>query len=302
MNKGHLLVLATAISSGFAVFYNATATKGIDPLAFTLVKNSLTALMLAGIVLLFGTWREFLKLNSRQWLSLLAIAVIGGSIPFALFFWGLSTAASAASASLIYRLLFIFASVLAIVFLKEKPSANTILGVGIILLANLLLVGKFGIGLGELAVLGATLLWSAENILIKRILPSVSPTAVAAARLTLGSLILFIAFGATGISTFNASLIGIGTAVSAAFLLIYVLTYYNGLSAIPVSEATALLSFGGIITAALQFAFAGKAPSPIEGASLLLIAAGVAVILWGGSAIASVASIFSKKRLFPWKA
>lgn len=295
-------MLATAISSGMAVFYNSFAAKGVDALAFTLAKNSITALFLVGMLLALGSWREFASLSRKQWLTLGAIAVIGGSIPFALFFWGLSTAASAGGASFIYRFLFFFASAIAVVFLRERPKANTILGVGAILLANLLLLGNFTFGIGEAAVLAATVLWAAEHSLSKKALEGISPTAVASSRLALGcGILLAIAF-ATGSASALPFAFGIPALISGVLLLIFVLTWYNGLAKIPVSEATAILSFGGIVTALLQFAFAGKMPTLLEGASFALVAAGVAVILWGAPAFSAAYSRFSSMGILPWKA
>ena len=66
MEKGHLLVLATAIASGCAVFYNASAVKGAGPVEFALAKNALTAFLLVGVILLLGKWREALSLSRTQ--------------------------------------------------------------------------------------------------------------------------------------------------------------------------------------------------------------------------------------------
>ncbi|MDE1798577.1 MAG: DMT family transporter, partial [Candidatus Micrarchaeota archaeon] len=128
IDKGKLLVLATAISSGIAVFYNAYAVQNADPLVFTALKNTLTALMLVALAAFAGQWKEFVALKAGQWMRLLAIAVIGGSIPFALFFWGLSQT-DPSSGSFIYRFLFFASAALAAWALKERPSRNTLLGV-----------------------------------------------------------------------------------------------------------------------------------------------------------------------------
>ncbi len=306
LGKGHLFALATAFVSGCSIFYNSFAVKGFDPLAFTVAKNSLAALFLIGIALSIGHWGEISRLSRRQWLTLFAIAIIGGSIPFALFFQGLAIAQSASTASFLYRMLFIFASVLAVFFLRERPSPKVLAGVALIFAANALLIGKIGFGSGEILVLAATVLWAGENILSKKALAEISPSVVGAARMALGSAILVAMLFATGNFSLasSGSMFGSAAIISALFLTLYVATYYRALALIPVTEATAILSAGGIVTALLSFAFSGKIPTLSEAISLLLIACGVVLLLGfnpiPGAAQKLAASI--KKRPMAWKA
>ena len=283
ISKGKLFVLATAIASGIAVFYNAYAVKNADPLVFTTLKNILTAIMLVAIAAFVGSWKEFIQLKASQWMRLLAIAIVGGSIPFALFFWGLAQT-DPSSGSFIYRLLFFASAAMAAWALKEKPSRNTLLAVVALLVANVLLLPSgFKFGIQEAAVLAATILWGAESVISKQALREISPHAVATARLGLGSGILLLGLALTGQA---GSLIPMMTGalapaalISALLLLIYVATWYRGLALLPVSEAAAILSMGGIITALLNLAFLGNAPSLAQSASLLLVAAAGALLL-----------------------
>ena len=62
-----------------------------------------------------------------------------------------------------------------------------------VLLGHLLLTGGLGaatFGSAEMLVLAATLSWSAEVILLKRVLPSIAPEIAAAARMAGGSVLL----------------------------------------------------------------------------------------------------------------
>lgn len=282
-HRGHLLALATALVSGISVFYNASALKGTDPFLFTALKNSLAALLLLGAILLAGSWPEIARLERKRWLQLLAIGVLGGSIPFALFFWGLSQVSDAATGSFLYRILFFAASAMAVVFLKERLRPNVVLGVLALLAANALLLRQWGpFGPGEGLVLLATLLWAAESILSKKALEGLSPSLVAGGRMVFGSIILLafvLASGKASPAALLSSLALPAVILSSLFLFLYVSLWYRALALTPVSEATALLASGGLVSALLSAAWAGKMPTLPESASLLLVVAGVALVL-----------------------
>lgn len=302
---GKLLVLSTAAASGIAVFFNSFAVQGGDPLVFTALKNAICAMLLSGIALSFGTWKEFAHLHAKQWGTLLLIAIIGGSLPFALFFTGLSMS-DGATGSFIYRALFFAAAAFAFVFLKEKVGWNVIVGVIVLMAVNILLLGKIPtIGTGEILVLAATILWAAESVVSKRALETISPQAVATARMLFGSLILLgalVALGKAG-ALFSSSISLTDAAISALLLFIYVMTWYRALAKIAVSEATAILAAGGIVSAVLSLAFLGKAPSAITSIYLMLTAAAVALVL-GASPIRQAFETvrgMAQKRPVLWK-
>ena len=66
------------------------------------------------------------------------------------------------------------------------------IAVAFLFYANLIIGGfaKFQFSQGELFVLLATILWAVEHVLAKKILPTVDPDIVTAARMGFGSLIL----------------------------------------------------------------------------------------------------------------
>ena len=93
---GILLALATALISGFSVFLNSYGVKAFgNPTAYTTAKNIVSALVLLAVV---GDRpprpapapRLTRPRGPRQWGALAAIGVVGGSVPFVLFFEGLS--------------------------------------------------------------------------------------------------------------------------------------------------------------------------------------------------------------------
>ena len=114
------LALGTMVISGVSVFISKIGVTVINnPIVYTTLKNTMVALLLMGLIIAVKKWAEVKSLTKPQWLKLLAIGVVGGSIPFALFFSGLSKT-SAINAALIHKTLFLWVLLLAIPILKER--------------------------------------------------------------------------------------------------------------------------------------------------------------------------------------
>src|SRR3989344_9467471 len=134
--KGVLFALMTALVSGTSVFVNSYAVKGFEPFSFVAVRNLAVVLLLVAGVLLASQLPAVRSLTKRQWAALAFIGLIGGAIPFLLYFQGLALVAGAARASFLYRSLFFVAAILGVVWMKEKVTRNVVLGVGITMLGN----------------------------------------------------------------------------------------------------------------------------------------------------------------------
>ncbi len=176
MNKKNalLLIFSTALVSGISIFMNKFAVTGIDSTIFTFAKNITVALFLFSLIFLSTKFKEFSLLKRKDWLKLILIGLIGGSIPFILFFRGLQLT-SGAGASLIHKTMFVFVTVLAVIFLKEKLNKKVIVAMVLLLTGNyLLLRPSWSFGLGDLFVLTATLFWALENTLSKYVLKELS--------------------------------------------------------------------------------------------------------------------------------
>lgn len=261
MKKGLLLVFSTAIISGFSIFINKYSVSVISPNIFTFLKNALVALALCGAIFLIKKWPEIKALTKKQWFLLLAIGLIGGSIPFLLFFKGL-TLTTAAQGSFIQKTMFIFVMILAAVFLKEKITKNFIIGALLLLLGNLIALKTLPVsfGAGDALILLATMLWAIENTISKYTLKDLPGTIVAWGRMFFGSIFILGYLGATGqISAISQLTIGqIGwTVITAGLLFAYVMTWYNGLKYTPASLATAILLLGSPITTLLSLISGG---------------------------------------------
>ena len=118
---------------------------------------------------------------------------IGGSVPFVLFFEGLSRA-TATQAAFIHKTLVVWVALLAVPLLRER------LGAGARRWRSCCSwparpgspgdAGTLVFGAGEAMILAATLLWAVEVILVKRLVAGSTPRTLAAARMALGAVVL----------------------------------------------------------------------------------------------------------------
>lgn len=275
--KGLLLVLLTALVSGFSIFANSFAVKGFNPLAFTFLKNAAVAVLLFSLIMLLRQFPSLKTLPKKQWAKLALIGLVGGAIPFLLFFQALSLS-TAVTAGFIHKTLFIWATLFAFLFLKEKISRSFIAAAFLLLAGNALLFGITSFGLPEVLILAATVLWAAESTLSKHALKSLPGNTVAFARMFFGSLFILAFLILTGQAAPALSLSpeqAQWVALSSIFLLAYVFTYYNGLRLLPVHKATSMLLIAQPITALLSLAFLGKPITPEQAFGFLLIVAGL---------------------------
>lgn len=281
MQKGIQLALITAVISGFSIFMSQIFVSKMDPVVFTTLKNILVALVLSILVFSRKTVkRDFSNLSRKDWYKLFAIGIIGGSIPFALFFTGLATV-TAPGAAIIHKTLFIWIAFFAIFFLKEKLTVLQMIGYVLILWGALWISGGSRLliwGPGEYMILGATIFWAIENVIAKKTLTTVSSEIVSWARMTIGSVILLGIVVATGKTQTLMNLSGAqiqSTVVGAVLLTGYVLSWYKALTYAPATLVSVVLSLSTIITAVLTSMFISHKYPQAELVSALLIAGGV---------------------------
>jgi len=276
-----LLAVAAALISGFSVFINGVAVTLTDPFVYTAMKNIGALVFLAAVVLAFREIKNFRSLSTRQWGMLVLIGVIGGSIPFLLFFWGLKLGGAAVS-SFIFRSLFIFAGVFGYILLKERLEPKDVAAGALMLIGNAMLVsGDFAFGFAQLLVLGATVMWALEYTVSRKLMSDVQPRVVMVSRMLFGSIVLLLFLGATG----SLATITITTemllwlAVTSLLLFGFVTAWYSSLRYLPVLKASSILALGGIVTAALNIAFLGKAIALNEAFGLLLVLLGAVAMV-----------------------
>lgn len=291
LQSGLLLVLLTAVISGVSTFVNLYAVPGTNSDAFVTVRNSAVALLLIplAVVTMYGAARA--PLSRGNWTRLVIIGIVGGGIPFVLFFHGLQLAAAAGAgdtASFLYRALFLIAAVLAILFLKERFSWRIALAAVLLLGGNLLLL-SFTTPIwanGDGYVFAATALWAAEYTLSKKTLRSLPSQTVALGRMGFGAIFLVGYLAVTEqISAVGSFTMGqwLWVAISAILLTGFVMARYAGLKRVDLSVATAVLVLGFPITWLLTVAVGGAPVTFLEVMGATAIAAGAAVAIGGKS-------------------
>ena len=265
MKKGIYLALITAIISGFSIFTSKIFVTKLDPLVFTTLKNLFVAVILSFMILNKSYIQSLLKLNRSDVLRLILIGLIGGGIPFALFFTGL-TMTSAATGAIIHKTLFIWVAILAYFFLKERFGFLHIIGYVLIITSAIFIakINRFSLGAGELMILGATMLWAIENVIAKRTLANVPSELLAWARMTVGSTILF----------------AIVLLIGGILLTAYVLTWYKALSYAPASLVTVILTLSTLITSSLSAIFVTREFPLIDLTSNILLIGGTTLIIY----------------------
>jgi drug/metabolite transporter (DMT)-like permease len=274
------LALVTALISGISVFLNGKFISLFeDPTLLAAVRNGIVGLVLLGIAISSGGLREILRLSWRARLGLLAIGIVGGGISFALFFNGLAASTSPAAA-IIHKTLFIWVAALAIPLLGERVGPLQVAALGLLFAGTIVLApaGSIGAGVGEAMVVGATLLWSLEVILAKRLLRRGVPVSLlAAARMAIGAAALFTIVGVTGevgaVAAFGAEQWA-AIAITSALLTGYVLSWFSALQRAPATSVTSILVVGAVVTTILQSWSTGGLPAPTAATGNLLLALG----------------------------
>jgi drug/metabolite transporter (DMT)-like permease len=285
---GVSLAVATAIVSGVSIYVNGHAVKHFpDATVYTTAKNLVAGVLLLALAL---SWRAATRaqnprppLGRRRRLGLLAVGVIGGSVPFVLFFEGLARA-DATQAAFIQKTLVVWVALLVVPLLRERFGVPHALAIGLLVAGQAWIAGHAGtiaFGDGEAMILAATLLWAIEVVLAKRLLATVPSQTLGAARMAIGTGVLL---GWVAVSGRTSELTGLDAdqwrwiLFTGLLLTAYVAIWYAALARAPAVDVTAVLVFGAVVTALLAGAADG-APISAVGTTLVAAGAGLAAYL-----------------------
>jgi drug/metabolite transporter (DMT)-like permease len=284
--SGVLLAGLTALISGVAVFINGYGVRAwaevSDATTYTTLKNTGAALILLALAYVRlvrgGDSPVDRNLFRRHRLGLVVIAVIGGSVPFVLFFEGLARATSP-DAAFIHKTLLVWVAILAVWLLHERIGPLHIVAILVLVGGQIAFTGgiqPLEMGEGEAMILAATLLWAVETVVAKRILGEIPPLVVGVVRMA-GGAALLLAY-ALAIGAFSR-LGEVGPehvawiVATALTLSAYVATWFAALSRAQAVDVTAVLVAGAVVTGVLDAGLRGVALPPVLGVVLVMVGA-----------------------------
>lgn len=287
VGPGVLLVLATAFISGVSTFVNAYAVHGTSSDAFVTIRNVFVAAAFLPVAFFATRSLRAPALRAVDWGRLVLIGLIGGAIPFLLFFYGLqiaTAAGGAATASFGYRTLFLWATVFGIVILHEKFHWRVALGASLLLAGSVLMLSLTSPiwTNGTVYVLAATVLWAAEYTVSKRTLRDLPSATVVLGRMGFGAIFLV---GYLSFTTQWATVVGFSgsqwewVGISAALLGAFVASFYPGLKRVDLGVASSALVLGFPVTWVLAVLVQGSSFTLAQAAGVLAVVAGVGVVV-----------------------
>lgn len=283
---GIAMAAGAALISGIAIYLNAFAVKQLpDAAVYTTLKNGVAATVLLAATLALGAAREARTITGREWVRVLAVGLVGGSVPFVLFFTGLAQA-SAPSAAFVQKTLFVWVALLAVPFLGERLGWAPLMALALLLVGQALVLPPAGIvwGSGETLILVATMMWAIETILVKKLLDTIPASLIAALRMGVGLIVLIGYLAGSGKLPILTGLSQPqwGWALLTGVVLAgYVATWFSALQRAPASTVTSVLVLGAVATGALTAVTKGAVPSAtVVGGYVLILGAAAALIAW----------------------
>lgn len=285
-NRGILWALGTALVSGFSIYVNKFGVAQVqNAFVYTTLKNSLVVIAFVAAVGIVKGWQEIRSFSTRQWVGWLGLGIIGGGVPFLLFFQGLSMA-SAPSAALIHKTLFLWVALLAVPLLGERLGWWQVVALGVLAAGQFLLQppASWGWGSGETMMLIATLLWASETILAKKLLAGMSAPTAALGRMGVGVVVMWVFLtvnGQAGAALSITSPQWLWVALTAAFLAAYVWTWYSALKSAPATLVSSVLTLGAVFTILLNTLLEGNAITSPQVVAITLLVIGALVFSWG---------------------
>jgi drug/metabolite transporter (DMT)-like permease len=276
-----------ALVSGVAVFVNGIAVRHFDDATvYTTAKNLWAGVLLAVVLVALpvGAAPRSADESDRRtaWPWLVVVAVIGGAVPFVLFFEGLAVATSN-DAAFIHKTLVVWVAIGASIVLRERLRPVHLVAIALLVVGHIVVSGGVslaGFGRGEVLILAATLLWTLEVLVVKRLLVTMPASYLATVRMLGGSIVLLAWLAVRGDLT---ALAGFSAgqwwwiAVTGTTLATFVSLWYRALAAAPAIDVTAVLVAGAIVTAVLNTGFRGV-PVTIDALGYLVLLAGVVLV------------------------
>lgn len=287
---GYYFAALNAIISGFAIYINSFGVKLFaDSTLYTTLKNAIVGLaLLVPFAVIASRRHELATLSRRQWGYLLLLALVGGSVPYALFFRGLQLTTSTTS-SLINHTQFVVVALLAIFFLRERVGPLLWLALLALLIGTTLGTNIHALRWNEGAwLIGfSTIFFAVGVVLAKHLLREISLLTVMMAKMSIGSVLLlaYVAINGRLSAVTRLSLIQWEFVIATGLILLaFTVTAFLALRYASATAATAIPAAAPIITASLVMLSTQHIRFlPLDGIGLgltALSAIAVAVFAW----------------------
>ena len=203
---GLVLAFVTAAISGVSVFVNGYGTKHFkDATVYTTSKNLVAAVFLAALALGVTRSAHIERTNASRshrvsrW-GFLAVGIIGGAVPFVLFFEGLQRAGST-DAAFLQKTLVVWVALLAVPLLHERLNAGHVAAIALLIVGQAKLTSgwpSLRVNAASTLILAATLCWAVEVVIAKQLLPRRSALTLGVARMGIGAVALVAWVALTG--------------------------------------------------------------------------------------------------------
>jgi drug/metabolite transporter (DMT)-like permease len=294
---GLALAATTALVSGVSVFVNSYGVHAIkSPDVYTTAKNLVAFALLAVFTLCarraapLRSWSaappagSAMRHKPGMWVGLAYVGVVGGGLAFVLFFNGLADTA-AVPAAFWHDTLVVWVALLAMPLLGERIRWWNAAAIALLLLGQIALssgVGRLAANRGEMLVLVATLLWSVEVVVAKRLLTGLSPATLALVRMGVGGATLLVYLAVDGklhlLTSFGTSQVG-WVLLTGSLLAVYVGTWMSALRLARAIDVSSILVLSVVVTALLEDAADTSHLDP-QWLGLVLIAAGAGLVVF----------------------
>jgi drug/metabolite transporter (DMT)-like permease len=287
LRLGYVLAGVAAAISGISVYVNGLGVQSVsDPILYTTLKDGFVGLaLLLPLALSRSRRAEYRRLDRRTWGWMVALALTGGSLPFAFFFTGLQMT-TAATAALLNHFQFVLVALFAATFLHEAIHPATWAGLVVLLLGTLLGTNLRALAWNEGAWLVgvSTTLFAIDFVIAKHLLRGLTTLTVMTARMTLGTAILFMYATVSGRLDQVARLGPTQwefVVTTGVILLVFTTTTFTAIRLASVSAVLAVGAAAPIVTTLLQVGIGGQlslAAPDIVGLAITLLAV-VAIVV-----------------------
>lgn len=270
-----VLVLASCIYGLDIIVVKDGLLKGVEPLAFSLLRTSL-ALLITSPYLVSRNRDSLRTLDFPMILRMAVIGIIAEGVVIMLLFWG-QHHTSAVNAGFMIRLTFLFTFPFAYVVVGER------VGRMIVVTAALMLGGAFLISTGgtlkqpmsgDIAIIAAAVCLGFTNAYAKRLMRYLRPDEVTLGRFFFGTLFLFVVliwsiYGDV-VSVTRGQFVNI--LLSAVLYSSFVLLFYRGVGLAGPNIAALMFTAGAVFSAFFAVVLLGEqfALSHLIGALMLI--------------------------------